>query len=96
MFVLIDDRALVKDGYIALFGDDGVSLEGFNSLEFEEWLQSSAREDVSAIEAFLIGKGEKVLELPRIIRAHSQVPLIGISDYPSFQTRRTAGRFWGR
>ncbi|MEG8099266.1 response regulator transcription factor [Candidatus Liberibacter brunswickensis] len=86
MFVLIDDRALVKDGYISLFSDDGVSLEGFHSLDFEEWFQSLAQEDISAIEAFLIGKGEKVVELPRIIRSQSQVPLIGISDYPSLQT----------
>ncbi|AKK20375.1 winged helix-turn-helix domain-containing protein [Candidatus Liberibacter africanus] len=86
MFVLIDDRTLVKDGYISLFSDDGVSLEGFNSHEFEEWFQSLAKEDVSAIESFLIGKGEKVLELPRIIKAQSQMPLIGISDYPSLQT----------
>ncbi|MBL0848506.1 MAG: response regulator transcription factor [Candidatus Liberibacter ctenarytainae] len=85
MLVLIDDRSLVKDGYIVLLGDEGVSLEGFHSLEFTGWFQSLAQEDVSAIEAFLIGQGEKAMEMPRIIRTQSCVPIIAINDYPSLQ-----------
>ncbi|MBA5723550.1 response regulator transcription factor [Candidatus Liberibacter sp.] len=85
MLVLIDDRVLIRDGYISLFSNDGVSLEGFHSLEFEEWFQSLAHEDISAVEAFLIGKGQKEIELPRTIRAQSQVPIIAINDHPSLQ-----------
>ncbi|MBY7649305.1 MAG: two-component system response regulator [Candidatus Liberibacter europaeus] len=86
MLVLIDDRALVRDGYISLFSYEGVSLEGFHSCEFEGWFRSLAQEDVSAIEAFLIGSGEKVMLSPLIIRSQSHVPLIAINDHPSLQT----------
>ncbi|AGA64939.1 Transcriptional regulator [Liberibacter crescens BT-1] len=86
MLVLVDDRELVKKGYVSLFGSEGVSLVGFHSSEFEEWIQCLSSEDIAAVEAVLIGQGQRTLELLKVIRERSQVPVIAINDHPSLQT----------
>lgn len=57
MIVVVDDRALVKDGYASLFGREGIPSTGFDPREFGEWVSSAADSDIDAVEAFLIGQG---------------------------------------
>jgi DNA-binding response OmpR family regulator len=86
MIVVVDDRQLVKDGYTALFGREGVPSAGFDSFEFGEWVNTAADSDLDAVEAFIIGHGEQTLDLPRAIRDRSQAPVIAVSDTPSLES----------
>src|SRR5690606_27820559 len=83
MIVVVDERELVKDGYTSLFGREGIPSTGFDPAEFSDWVSTAAEGDINAVEAFLIGQGERMLELPRAIRDRSQAPVIAVSDLPS-------------
>ncbi|MBB3944815.1 DNA-binding response OmpR family regulator [Rhizobium skierniewicense] len=83
MIVVVDERKLVKDGYTALFGREGIPSTGFDPVEFGEWVTTAADSDIAAIEAFLIGQSETTHELPRTIRDRSQAPVIAVSDHHS-------------
>ena len=85
MIVVVDERTLVKDGYISLFGREGIPSTGFDPHEFGEWVNTAADQDIDAVEAFLIGQGEQTLELPRVIRDRSLAPVIAVSDHPSLE-----------
>ncbi|KQY26261.1 transcriptional activator Rem [Rhizobium sp. Root482] len=86
MIVVVDERELVKDGYTSLFGREGVPSTGFDPNEFGDWVSTAADSDIDAVEAFLIGQGEKAMSLPRAIRDRSRAPVIAISDSPSLET----------
>ncbi|CAN7231666.1 response regulator transcription factor [Pararhizobium sp. LjRoot255] len=86
MIVVVDERELVKDGYTSLFGREGVPSTGFHPSEFGDWVSTAADTDIDAVEAFLIGQGEKSMSLPRAIRDRSTAPVIAISDSPSLET----------
>ncbi|MGV1915231.1 winged helix-turn-helix domain-containing protein [uncultured Agrobacterium sp.] len=83
MIVVVDERKLVKEGYTALFGREGIPSTGFDPAEFGEWVNTAADSDIAAIEAFLIGQAETSHELPRTIRDRSQAPVIAVSDQHS-------------
>ena len=72
MYILIDDRALVANGFMAGFEREGVSLTGFVPGEFCDWVEGAGREDLQAVEAFLIGDCGSRQGLPRFIREYSR------------------------
>ena len=86
MIVVVDERELVKDGYTSLFGREGIPSTGFDPREFGEWVNTAADGDIAAVEAFLIGQGERMFELPRAIRDRSMAPVIAVSDQHSLET----------
>lgn len=85
MIVVVDERELVKEGYTSLFGREGVPSTGFDPHEFGEWVNTAADTDIAAVEAFLIGQTQQVLDLPRAIRDRSTAPVIAVSDQPSLE-----------
>src|ERR1700712_4780340 len=85
MIVVVDERELVKDGYTSLFGREGIPSTGFDPREFGEWVQTAPSGYLAAVEAFLIGQGQHVHQLPRAIRDRSQAPVIAVSDHPSLE-----------
>jgi Response regulators consisting of a CheY-like receiver domain and a winged-helix DNA-binding domain len=86
MIVVVDERELVKDGYTSLFGREGIPSTGFDPAEFGEWVNSAADSDIAAVEAFLLGQGDRTLELPRAIRERTTAPVIAVSDQPSLES----------
>ena len=86
MIVVVDEREIVKDGYTSLFGREGVPSTGFDPEEFTDWVNSAAEADSAAIEAFLIGQGDLIHDLPRAIRGRSSAPVIAVSDQPSLES----------
>lgn len=86
MIVVVDERELVTRGYTSLFGREGIPSTGFDPSEFGDWVNTAAKSDIDAIEAFLIGQGDGSLELPRAIRDRSRAPVIAMSDSPSLET----------
>jgi DNA-binding response OmpR family regulator len=85
MIVVVDEREMVKDGYTSLFGREGVPSTGFHPEESSDWVNSAAEAVIAAIEAFLIGQGDLVGDLPRAIRRRSTAPVIAVSDQPSLE-----------
>ena len=85
MIVVVDERELVKDGYMSLFGREGIPSTGFDPKEFGDWVTTAADSDIEAVEAFLLGQGERAMTLPRAIRERTMAPVIAISDTPSLE-----------
>jgi two-component system, OmpR family, flagellar system response regulator FtcR len=86
MIVVVDERELVKDGYTSLFGREGIPSTGFDPREFGEWVKAAADGDIAAVEAFLIGQGDRMFDLPRAIRDRTTAPVIAVSDQHSLET----------
>ena len=64
MFVIVDDREIVKTGYASSFNREGVSSAGLRPDEFEEWVAGVGKRDLQAVEAFLIGDAPGARSFP--------------------------------
>jgi two-component system, OmpR family, flagellar system response regulator FtcR len=91
MFVIVDERELVTNGYACRFGEEGIASTGFRARQFRDWVDTAVEGDVEAIEAFLIGECPEREEFPKLIRRRSQAPVIAMNDAPSLE--QTLGLF---
>lgn len=80
MYVVIDDRELVVNGYCARFRNDGVSAVGFSGSEFLEWLASAPEADLAAVEACLLGECPDRENVPSAIRRRLSAPVIAMME----------------
>src|SRR4051812_19765380 len=79
MYIIVDDREMVANGYVGGLIREGVSSIGFSSSEFWSWLQSASEQDLGAIDAFLLGDFDTRESLPRAVRRRSTAPIIAMS-----------------
>ncbi len=91
MLIIVDEREIVTSAYTSRFGQEGVFSTGFGFEQFLEWVDSAREKDLQAVEAFLIGDCPDREELPRVIRRHSQAPVIAMNDTLSLE--QTLGLF---
>lgn len=91
MFIIVDERDLVTNGYACRFGQEGIASTGFRPGQFRDWVASAGEGDMQAVEAFLIGDCPEREDIPRIIRRRSQAPVIAMNDAPSLE--QTLGLF---
>lgn len=85
MFIIVDERDLVTNGYACRFSQEGIASTGFRPGQFKDWVASAGDGDVQAIEAFLIGECPEREDIPRIIRRRSAAPVIAMNDAPSLE-----------
>lgn len=85
MFVIVDDREIVKTGYATSFDREGVASTGLRPDEFEEWVSGANKPDLQAVEAFLIGDCSNREAFPRLIRERCVAPVIALNDSPSLE-----------
>jgi DNA-binding response OmpR family regulator len=85
MFVIVDERELVKTGYATSFDREGVASTGLRPDEFEEWVSGVGKPDLQAVEAFLIGDCTNRETFPRMIRERCIAPVIALNDSPSLE-----------
>ncbi len=85
MYVLVDDRALVAEGYQGGFDREGVALTGFPSSEFENWVSTATNPDLQSVEAFLIGDCTLREAFPRLIKGRSKAPVIALYENQSLE-----------
>jgi len=85
MFVIVDDREIVKTGYATSFDREGVASTGLRPDEFEEWVSGAGKPDLQAVEAFLIGDCSNRETFPRLIRERCVAPVIALNDSPSLE-----------
>ena len=91
MIIIVDERDLVKSGYSSQFGNMGFPSAGFNTSEFDCWINSASSEDLTSVSACMIG--ETLLEnlSANDIRAKIDAPVIALVDQSSLeQTLRKA------
>ncbi|QBK30499.1 response regulator transcription factor [Roseitalea porphyridii] len=80
MIVIVDDRDAVLDAYRGMFSRIGYSVFGMNSLEVEDWLESSTSDELESIQSFLIGKTNDEDRLINALRARTRVPIIAMLE----------------
>lgn len=80
MFVVIDDREGVTQGYAAGFDREGVVSIGFTSTDFRDWLEGAVGNDLTAIRAFLLGDCPDRTSIPSSIRNRSRAPIIALNS----------------
>jgi len=85
MYVIVDARRLVIDGFVSSFKREGICMIGVDPKEFGGWVGALDASDVLAIEAFLIGESDERLGLPALIRERSKAPILGLRENQSLE-----------
>lgn len=80
MYIVLDSRDVVAEGYKAGFEREGLACTTFGGKEFSAWLQSLAEQDLPAIQAVIIGEMDERLTIPGLIRARGKVPIIALKE----------------
>jgi two-component system, OmpR family, flagellar system response regulator FtcR len=80
MYVVVDERPMVTDGYVASFDREGVSSVGLLASDFEEWLQTAPGADLDAVQGFLLGDCAQRSDLPELIQKRSRAPIIAMIE----------------
>ncbi len=80
MYIVVDERPLVANGYVASFGREGVASVGLYGQEFGEWLETAPRMDMEAVQGFLLGDSNMRPNLAGMIQKRSKAPIIALSD----------------
>lgn len=83
MYVIVDERRLVIDGFVSSFKREGICMIGVDPKEFGGWIGAMDARDVLAIEAFLVGESDERLALPALIRERSKAPILGLRENQS-------------
>ncbi len=91
MYVVVDQRSDVIEGYTASFTREGFASVGFGSNEFQDWLSSADENDITAIQSFVLGDFDGRESAPEAIRNHSRAPIIALSEVRSLD--QTLGLF---
>ena len=81
MFIIVDDREIVTSGYASGFEREGVSSLGLPPEEFSDWVTTTPQDELTAVDAFLIGDCEERQSYPRIIRNRvRQAPVLALNE----------------
>ncbi|APT30626.1 MULTISPECIES: response regulator transcription factor [Methylobacterium] len=80
MYVIVDERPMVTDGYVANFNREGVTSVGLVADDFEGWIQSAPETDLDAVQGFLLGNCEQRPDLPEMIQKRSRAPIIAMIE----------------
>lgn len=80
MYLIVDHREIVVNGYAARFRSEGVSAFGFAPAEFDEWLRCAADTDIASIEAVLLGDRPDRESVPAMIRERTPAPIIALTE----------------
>ncbi|HWT30533.1 MAG TPA: response regulator transcription factor [Propylenella sp.] len=83
MFIIVDEREIVTDGYASRFSREGVATTGFSPELFRDWVETVQPSDLGAVEAFLLGDCAERAAYPKIIKNRSGAPVIAMSETQS-------------
>lgn len=86
MHVVVDHRPEVTTAYSASFRGEGVAALGFQPAEFNDWFNSVARDDIDAVQSFILGDFEARAACPGLIRNRTPAPIIALSEVRSLES----------
>ena len=79
MIVVVDDCAIVKNGFSSLLGREGISSTGLSPKDCRGWLATVSDPELLAVEAFLLGDCEERHALSRVIKSRSEAAVIAMN-----------------
>lgn len=85
MLIVVDERKVVRDGFISMFESTGVAVTGLSAADCRTWIDSVAQREIEAIDGFLLGECEGREELSRAIRARTKAALIALNEERSLE-----------
>jgi DNA-binding response OmpR family regulator len=85
MIVVVDDRASVADGYVALFRREGVAACVMASRDLHDWLISVSDLDLVAVEAFIVGEVANRSAHCQLISTRTRAVLIATKEVLSLE-----------
>lgn len=85
MYVVVDDRASVGEGYVLGFAREGIAALSFSAREFADWLETLPDREFHAVQGVLIGEADGRAALPRLVVGRGRVPVIAIEDHKSLE-----------
>lgn len=85
MYVVVDDRGSVAEGYVLGFGREGLAALSFRAHEFRGWFDSLAEVDLEAVQGVMIGEAADRLSLPALVRSRTRAPVIALEDHRSLE-----------
>jgi DNA-binding response OmpR family regulator len=80
LLLLIDEREEVRTGYAVGFRKEGMAMVGQVPDESSCWLASAPKNEILAIEAFVVGECQSQETLACLIRRRSMAPVIALTD----------------
>ena len=85
MYIVVDERQSAADPYVAGFGAEGVAARFLTAETMRDWLDSAPRQDVEAIEGFVIGDCAGRDSCTVAIRSASRAPIIALNETRSLE-----------
>lgn len=85
MYVVVDERVIVTDGYVAGFNREGLPSLGFNAGDFRDWLTTTSEPDLGCIQGFLLGDFDERVSCADMIRLHCKAPIIALNETRSLE-----------
>ncbi|WP_369415052.1 response regulator transcription factor [Acuticoccus kalidii] len=80
MYIVIDSRDVVANGYKAGFEREGLACSTFSGRDFSDWLHSLSDTDIRAIQAVIVGEAPDRLGIPTIVRTRAKTPIIALKE----------------
>ena len=80
MYLVIDDRASVGEGYVMGFAREGVPALAFSAAEFAEWFVALPDKELGSIQGLLLGEAEQRMLLPRLVVGRGRIPIVAVED----------------
>ena len=80
MLLIVEERTVVRDAYIASFHTMGHKLEGFSTQGFLEWFGSAPKSDWEAVEAVIFGECREPERLTKLVAKSARVPVLLLSE----------------
>ncbi|WP_108662819.1 winged helix-turn-helix domain-containing protein [Acuticoccus kandeliae] len=80
MYIVIDSRDVVSNGYKSGFEREGLACTAFFGRDFSDWLQSLSDTDIHAIQAVIVGETPDRLGIPSLVRARAKTPIIALKE----------------
>lgn len=80
MIVIVDERELVRQGYAALFANEGHAAEKHAPDFFADWVESARPDELEATDAFIIGQCADDAGLIRATKARTRQPVIALIE----------------
>jgi DNA-binding response OmpR family regulator len=85
MYIVIDSRKAVTNGYVSGLDREGISALGFVADDFREWISVAPEPELESLEAVLLGDCDERASLPRLVRDKVVVPMIALNERPSLE-----------
>lgn len=80
MYIVIDSRDVVANGYKSGFEREGHACTSFAGADFTGWLQTISDADLASVQAVVIGECGDRLGVPALVRARARTPIIALKE----------------